>query len=109
MEQGFDFAWYDRHSPSHVEVIEQKQTELEAQQIVVPLSSAPVKAMEPPKDERPAPGKPPQTAPLYAPQPKTPSTRVRMQCTGCGIKVTLNKEAHLICGPCGKDFEVIPV
>lgn len=135
LDTGFDFAWYDRHAPTDLEVIEKRLLDSQTPEVQELMGKAPAKWIEPPKPPRvsrpltisdqslaetdeakdemareelnPRSTSPviPKQPVLYSPPPKKVSTQIRMFCRGCNVRVTLSKEAKLICAGCEMVFE----
>ena len=104
IDGGFSIPWFDRHAPVEPTKASRVYEQLEQQNLLAPMGNPPIQNIAQPKDLKPFPKKPPQTAPIFSPAPKKPSTQIRMQCTGCGVRVTVSKQLKLICGDCGVEF-----
>ncbi|WP_288105560.1 SprT-like domain-containing protein [Limnobacter sp.] len=101
---GFAIDWFDRHAPVEPTKLTHVYEELEKQNLLVPMEPPPIKDIAQPKDTKTLPNKPVQTVSILSPAPKRVSQQVRMQCTGCGTKVTVSKQVKLICGECQLQF-----
>lgn len=105
MESGYTVNWFDRHAPADHDVYERHTKELEKYELKMDLSEPPVKEIDPPNQPEQQVNKNGLAVPIYSPPQKKESKRIRLWCKGCGSKISLMTELHLICGKCRIDFE----
>lgn len=105
METGYAMSWFDRHASADHDMYDRHAQELEKHAVKVDLSQPPLNDIEIPNQPKQHVNKNGLAVPIYSPTPKKESKRIKLWCRGCGSKVSLTSELHLICGQCRVDFE----